>query len=1234
MTLLRTEHLYQQNKQKKPGRSLKDKTIALMLLFLLLFPGPVLAGPGEASSETELLNDRTADIIASNILLAPGLLTPSGLSGKGQIIGIADSGLDKGSISDLHPDLQSEAGKMPRVAMLKSYAGRSLPDDPIGHGTHMAATIAGSGNASAGKYRGIAPGASLYFQALLDQAGQLKLPEQIGELFRPAYEAGVRIHVNGWGGGSNAYSSRSAQIDQLVYSFPDFLPVFGAGNNGPGKASLTTEANSKNALTIGCSQLPRPAFGPEARYAEQIAASSSRGPAADGRIKPELLAPGSAVVSACSRLLESNYAPNPNYTLMGGSSMAAAVAGGALALLSEYLELDRQMSRPSSALMKALLINGARTPGGFPSNEEGFGILDLAGTVLALQEGSFQIIDNDNGIDNGESVRYQARLTEGGRDFKVTLAWVDPPAAPASKQTLLNNLDLIIEDPQGRIFYGNDFRGQGQADTANNVEQIHIKDAVPGEYKITVRGTRLDRPQKFALVYGQALKHDIISSRQGQILKLSQGEQKDTSGLQLFKLSNGRMQEQTAEIPEGSDYYSIGQKIYIVSRSWLARGVQVLSEGLGYTEKLLLEMDKQLREGGFFIDPSLTGEGRILLNKIPVNDSTIIPPGSEVNALINPSQQTIWQLKAAYEEVGGFIETLDPEQRELKLLHDERNYRIAEHVVISYLDRFLDCDPVDAPYGTEQVARLENLAPGLKVSLTLSPSKQEIQYIKVERELVLGQAAEVDAKEGEIKLESGQSYRLFPGNTIIKDQQPGKLEEVKTGDHIAALLLNGTSNILHLLVSSEVYYGRVLFYSEREKMLYIQESKANSSSFRKVPLDTQTEIFHSGLQAGVLSLLPGSWVRVINCPDQDKAWRVDAVYSAREDSSYFSAYDPVRQTVNLQDGSILSISRYTQIIKGSYNISPQMLIPGEKVNIVTLAIAGSSNEFLARLEVEVAPGTASPQLEAKAYVLNGILILQGWSSSPLVYIYRSDVGCIPLEVGADGSFSQLFKMKEDEHEVTLLTIEHSGGAIKGLSLPLLSFAPEEAGKEFSDLAGHPWEHEIKKLLEAGIISGYEDGSFKPEKPISRAEFICLLARAQGWDIGESREQNYFSDNREIPWWALGAVYAAQEQEIIKGYPDGSFRPRRNISRAEMAVIMAALQCSEKKNDQQEEQTLPELPFLDRFELPSWAMKAFQHLYHTQQLNYLDYARGSYIDAERPLSRAEAAAIIAKMWSEE
>jgi subtilisin family serine protease len=236
-------------------------------------------------------------------------------------------------MTDIHPDLQSEPGVMPKVVMLQSFAGRDTAYDPTGHGTHMAATIAGSGKASNGRYQGIAPGASLYFQALLNKANQLQLPDNLEDLFSPAYSAGVRVHVNGWGSGSNTYGNNSAQIDDFVYRYYDFLPVFAAGNSGPISSSLTSEANSKNVLTVGSSQVPRPAFSPEACYADQIADSSSRGPAGDGRIKPELLAPGSAVISACSSLATSNFSANTAYTRMGGSSMAAAVTGGAVALL-------------------------------------------------------------------------------------------------------------------------------------------------------------------------------------------------------------------------------------------------------------------------------------------------------------------------------------------------------------------------------------------------------------------------------------------------------------------------------------------------------------------------------------------------------------------------------------------------------------------------------------------------------------------------------------------------------------------------------------------------------------------------------------------------------------------------------------------------------------------------------------------------------------------------------------
>jgi GTP:adenosylcobinamide-phosphate guanylyltransferase len=224
----------------------------ILLLNICFYPAVAWAG------EAQLLNDRSADIVNSRALAGMDMVVPGGLTGAGQVVGIADSGLDKGSTTDIHPDLESQSGQMPKVVMLKSFSGRETADDPSGHGTHMAATIAGNGQASAGKYRGIAPGASIYFQALLDENNQLHIPSDINTLFEPAYQAGVRIHVNGWGRAGNYYAPITSQIDKFVWEHPDFLPLFGAGNNGPALATLTSEANSKNGLTIGSSQTPRP----------------------------------------------------------------------------------------------------------------------------------------------------------------------------------------------------------------------------------------------------------------------------------------------------------------------------------------------------------------------------------------------------------------------------------------------------------------------------------------------------------------------------------------------------------------------------------------------------------------------------------------------------------------------------------------------------------------------------------------------------------------------------------------------------------------------------------------------------------------------------------------------------------------------------------------------------------------------------------------------------------------
>lgn len=106
---------------------------------------------------------------------------------------------------------------------------------------------------------------------------------------------------------------------------------------------------------------------------------------------------------------------------------------------------------------------------------------------------------------------------------------------------------------------------------------------------------------------------------------------------------------------------------------------------------------------------------------------------------------------------------------------------------------------------------------------------------------------------------------------------------------------------------------------------------------------------------------------------------------------------------------------------------------------------------------------------------------------------------------------------------------------------------------FKDVKPEDWfAREVQAALEAGYAQGYPDGSFKPQKAVTRQEAACLLARLLRL---EGRESLGFADAGKIESWARPAVAALVSKGILGGYPDGTFRPTRSITRAEAAVMV-------------------------------------------------------------------------------
>ncbi len=481
--------------------------------------------------------------VARPILNADVLVNGTSYQGAGQIVVVNDTGFDKGSTTNVHPAFTGRVAKL--VAL-----GRATSDDPDGHGTHVAGSVLGDGNSASmgGKIQGTAPKARLITQSLLDKNGGLGgIPNDLHDLFRPPYDKNkARIQTNSWGSGPGAYSPSSNEIDDFVWNHPDCVICFAAGNDGtdgnsngvvdPG--SVASEASAKNCISVGASESLRPRFSATygaywpsdypasplhddriANNADGMVAFSSRGPTREGRFKPDVVAPGTCILSTRSRALvtaSTDYgtSSDPSFFFDGGTSMATPLVAGCVAVVRETL-VKNGMPTPSAAVIKAILINGAvNVPGQYspseagasPNNNSGWGRVDLAGSIILPGPNPNGGFGEGGPLKQGQSstatitIPTRKRSTGAhtmatGHTLKVTLVWTDPPGAK-----LQNDLDLIVTASNGQVRHGNMGTGKG-FDRVNNVEQV-VWDHIPaGTVKITVTAfhiTQFAQPWAFA----------------------------------------------------------------------------------------------------------------------------------------------------------------------------------------------------------------------------------------------------------------------------------------------------------------------------------------------------------------------------------------------------------------------------------------------------------------------------------------------------------------------------------------------------------------------------------------------------------------------------------------------------------------------------------------------------------------------------------------------------------------
>ncbi|WMX16779.1 S8 family serine peptidase [Aureispira sp. CCB-E] len=383
------------------------------------------------------------------------------------------------------------------------FKGRTNQQDVAGdfagdHGDMVAGIAGGAGNLDP-LMRGMATGAYMHIrQYVASMAGTLPLHQDSAVLiFSSSYS-------NGCNGG---YTNTTVLVDQEIYNNPTLMQTFSAGNSNNqdcGYGAGTQWGNITGGHKIGKNVIATANLN----ASDGIANSSSRGPASDGRIKPDISAHGVSHMSTD---------PNNAYAPGGGTSAAAPGICGVMAQMHHaYRDLNGGNIAPS-ALLKAALLNTANDLGNDgPDFIFGWGKVNGLKAVQLLEDNRYFNATLTQGGTNSHSIAIPA----GVQRAKIMIYWADREASTAAATALVNDLDATVTDPSATVHLPwlldhtpnattLGLPATKGADHLNNVEQIAIDNPAAGTYTLDVAGTTIPMgTQEYYVVY-EFLMDDI-----------------------------------------------------------------------------------------------------------------------------------------------------------------------------------------------------------------------------------------------------------------------------------------------------------------------------------------------------------------------------------------------------------------------------------------------------------------------------------------------------------------------------------------------------------------------------------------------------------------------------------------------------------------------------------------------------------------------------------------------------
>ncbi|KJK76477.1 hypothetical protein H634G_08065 [Metarhizium anisopliae BRIP 53293] len=448
----------------------------------------------EESIKPKLFND----ISREDIGIVYPRVSPLGVSyeGQGQVIAIADTGFDIGSKDDPHPAF---AGRI--VALISNDRRNGRTDDPVGHGTPVAGSVLGNGSSDTmgGSIQGAAPKASPVLQSILDSDDvNIRIPKDLTGLFEEAHLYGARISCNSlgasWPSYQIPYDVGAWTVDNFICRKGDHIIVFAAGNDGEEMShysqmsQIGSTSAAKNNICVGATESRRPSIrqkynpGGLIGHPDKIAYNSPRGPTIHKIIKPDVVAPGVAILSTCSR----------HKAMADGRQYFGQTHDNNWIIVDQRAD-DLKPPKPDQGFCRGNLKESLRCV-----------VKSGPGEQVGWKQFGFEDVGGENALKDGDTWPRERKKIDFTGDhtgtLKVTLAYSDPPG-----ENLQNNLMLkvLIEQQSG---VSEEQRGDEGFVAENNVEQVKwditSKDRAAIITVTADRIAQLEDSQPFAVAWG------------------------------------------------------------------------------------------------------------------------------------------------------------------------------------------------------------------------------------------------------------------------------------------------------------------------------------------------------------------------------------------------------------------------------------------------------------------------------------------------------------------------------------------------------------------------------------------------------------------------------------------------------------------------------------------------------------------------------------------------------------